>query len=284
VKIHAIQTGTVAVTTAWREGVGRNRGRRLLHTILDREWTEPLPIYAFAIEHPEGVIVVDTGETARASQPGYFPGWHPGVRAFREWVEPEQEIGPQLERLGIRPADVRWLVMTHLHTDHAGGLQYFPDTEILVTRTELEFASDLRGRLRGYVANTHWPASFRPTVLELEREPLGPFPQSLRLTEAGDVALVPVPGHTPGQIGVLVDEGDQTVFLAGDSSYTQDLMLRGKVDGVGSDEGAERLTHERIRAYAAANATVYLVAHDPETAARLAKRQLVHPATVEVAA
>jgi N-acyl homoserine lactone hydrolase len=134
-KIHAIQTGTVAVTRAWREGVGQGK-RRLLNTIRDREWTEPLPIYAFAIEQAEGVIVVDTGETARASQPGYFPGWHPGVRAFRERVEPEQEIGPQLERLGISAGDVSWLVMTHLHTDHAGGLHHFPDTEILVTRTE----------------------------------------------------------------------------------------------------------------------------------------------------
>jgi N-acyl homoserine lactone hydrolase len=282
-KIHPIQTGTVAVTTAWREGVGHGK-RRLLNTVRDREWTEPLPIYAFAIEHPEGVIVVDTGETARASQPGYFPGWHPGVRAFREWVEPEQEIGPQLERLGIQPGDVRWLVMTHLHTDHAGGLHHFPNTEILVTRTELDFASGVHGRLRGYVANTHWPAWFRPTLLELEPEPLGPFPQSMRLTDAGDVTLVPVPGHTPGQIGVLVEEDDQTVFLAGDSSYTQDLMLRGKVDGVGADDEAERLTHERIRAYVAANPTVYLVAHDPETGARLAERRLVHPTTLEVAA
>ena len=56
-KIHAIQTGTVAITTNWREGVGHGR-RRLVNTLLDREWTEPLPIYAFAIEHPEGVIVV----------------------------------------------------------------------------------------------------------------------------------------------------------------------------------------------------------------------------------
>jgi glyoxylase-like metal-dependent hydrolase (beta-lactamase superfamily II) len=275
-KIHAIQTGTVAITTAWREGVGHGK-RRLLNTIRDREWTEPLPIYAFAIEHPEGVIVVDTGETAGASQPGYFPSWHPGVRAFREWVEPEQEIGPQLERLGISPGDVRWLVMTHLHTDHAGGLHHFPDNEILVTRTELDFASGLRGRLRGYVANTHWPPWFRPTLLELEPEPLGPFPQSLRLTDAGDVTLVPVPGHTPGQIGVLVHEGDQTVLLAGDSSYTQDLMLSGKVDGVGADDEAERLTHERIRAYATAQPTVYLVAHDPDTAVRLAERRLIHP-------
>jgi glyoxylase-like metal-dependent hydrolase (beta-lactamase superfamily II) len=74
-----------------------------------------------------------------------------GLRAFREWVEPEEEIGPQLERLGIRPGDVRWVVMTHLHTDHAGGLHHFPD-EILVTRTELEYGSGLRGRLRAWGA------------------------------------------------------------------------------------------------------------------------------------
>jgi glyoxylase-like metal-dependent hydrolase (beta-lactamase superfamily II) len=283
VKIHAIQTGTVAVTTAWREGVGHGR-RRLIHTIADRDWTEPLPIYAFAIEHPEGVIVVDTGEDARASRRDYFARWHPGIRAFREWVEPEQEIGPQLERLGIARSDIRWVVMTHLHTDHAGGLHHFPDNEILVTRTELEFASGLRGRARGYVANNHWPAWFRPTAIELQPEPLGPFPQSMRLTEAGDVTLVPLPGHTPGQIGVLVDSGDQTVFVAGDSSYTQDLMLRGTPDGVGADEDAELLTHERIRAFAAENPTVYLVAHDPETAARLADRRLVQPVAGKVAA
>jgi glyoxylase-like metal-dependent hydrolase (beta-lactamase superfamily II) len=283
VKIHAIQTGTVALTTAWREGVGSGR-RRLVHTILDRQWTEPLPIYAFVIEHPEGVIVVDTGEASCASHPGYFVGWHPGLRAFREWVEPEHEIGPQLKTLGIQSPDVRWVVMTHLHTDHAGGLHHFPDNEILVTRAELEFASGLRGRLRGYVANKQWPAWFDPTGLELEPEPFGPFSQSLRLTKAGDVTLVPVPGHTPGQIGVLVDEGDQTVFLAGDSSYTQDLMLRGVVDGVGADDDAERLTHQRIRAYAEATPTVYLVAHDPETAARLAERRPVQTVPERVAA
>jgi N-acyl homoserine lactone hydrolase len=174
--------------------------------------------------------------------------------------------------------------MTHLHTDHAGGLHHFPDNEILVTRTELEYGSGLRGRVRGYVANKQWPTWFNPTLVELEPEPLGPFPQSLRLTEAGDVTLVPVPGHTPGQIGVLVDEGDHTVFLAGDSSYTQELMLRGKVDGVGADEEAERLSHERIRAFAAETPTVYLVAHAPETGARLAERRPVHPIPAEVAA
>ena len=282
-KIHAIQTGTVAITTAWREGVGHGR-RRLVHTILDRSWTERLPIYAFAIEHPEGVIVVDTGESARASQPGYFPRWHPVFRlAVREFVEPEQEIGPQLKRLGIEPGDVRRVVMTHLHTDHAGGLHHVPDTEILAARTEIAHATGLQGQLRGY-PNTRWPAWFDPTPVDLKPEPFGSFPQSLRLTKAGDVNLVPLPGHSPGQLGVLVEDRDHTVFLAGDSSYTQDLLLRGAVDGVGPDEDAQRLTHQRICAYAAAHPTVYLVAHDPDTAIRLAERRVIKSIPKELAA
>jgi glyoxylase-like metal-dependent hydrolase (beta-lactamase superfamily II) len=282
-KIHAIQTGTVALTRSWREGVGHGK-RRLLNSLLDREWTDPLPIYAFAIEHPEGVIVVDTGETARAMEPGYFPRWQPFFRfAVREQVEPEQEIGPQLERLGIEPSDVRRVVLTHLHTDHAGGLHHFRGTEILVTRTELEYATGAKGRLRGYPSN-RWPSWFDPTTIELQPTPIGPFPHSLRLTRAGDVTVVPVPGHTPGQVGVLVHESDHAVFLAGDSSYTQDLMLRGVVDGVGADEEAERLTHRRIRAYAAETPTVYVVAHDPETELRLRERRIVQPVPAQVAA
>jgi N-acyl homoserine lactone hydrolase len=273
-KIHAIQTGTVALTTSWREGVGHG-SRRLANALLDRDWTEPLPIYAFAIEHPEGVIVVDTGETARVAEPGYFPRWQPVFRlAVRERVEPEQEIGPQLERLGIRPGDVRRVVMSHLHTDHAGGLHHFRGTEILVSRTELHYAAGLRGRLRGY-PNKRWPEWFRPALVELEPDPFGPFPASLRLTEAGDVTIVPAPGHTPGQLAVIVEDADHSVFLAGDSSYTEDAMLRGAADGVGPDERAQLLTHERIRAYAATTPTVYLPAHDPDTAARLAERRPV---------
>jgi N-acyl homoserine lactone hydrolase len=275
-KIHAIQTGTVAITKSWREGHGRGRAR-LLNTLLDREWTGPLPIFAFAIEHPEGVIVVDTGETSRTAEPGYFPRWQPFFRfAVRERVEREQEIGPQLAQLGIRPKDVRLVVMTHLHTDHAGGLHHFPDTDILVTRREVDYAAGLRGRARGYPSN-RWPSWFDPTPLELEPTPLAQFPHSLRLTAAGDVNVVPLPGHSPGHVGVLIEDADHTVLLAGDSSYTQELMLRGIIDGVGPDPAAERQTHDRIRAYAAAQPTVYLVAHDPGVPGRLARRETIQP-------
>jgi glyoxylase-like metal-dependent hydrolase (beta-lactamase superfamily II) len=264
----------VSIKRRQPEGVGHG-ARRLAGTFFDREWTEPLPIYAFAIEHPEGVIVVDTGETARATEPGYFPRWHPYFRfGVREWVEPEQEIGPQLERLGIAPRDVRKLVLTHMHTDHAGGLEHFPDTEILVSRTELELASGRRGRLRGYL-NGHWPTWFDPTPVALAPTALGPFPSSLPLTEAGDVSLVPLAGHTPGQIGVIVSEDDHAVLVAGDSSYSEELMLRGAIDGVAPDEKAAQLTIERIQEQCRATPTVYLPAHDPGTAVRLAERKPV---------
>ena len=215
-KIHVDQTGTVAINT--RQTLGQGHGsRRLLNTFLDREWTEPLPIYAYAIEHPEGVIVVDSGETSRTAESGYFPGWHPYFRfGVREWVSPEEEIGPQLRRLGVSPADVRQVVLTHLHTDHAGGLNYFPHNEILVSRADVEYAAGLGGRLRGY-PNNRFPTWFEPTIVDLPAVPFGPFPQSRPLTRAGDVVLVPVPGHTPGQIGVVVMEGAKRIFLAGDT-------------------------------------------------------------------
>jgi hypothetical protein len=70
VKIHAVQTGTVQVHERQRSGEGRGIVR-FARTLLDRRWTEPLPINAWIIEHSEGLIVVDTGETARTAEPRY---------------------------------------------------------------------------------------------------------------------------------------------------------------------------------------------------------------------
>ena len=272
--VHAIQTGTVSLRVRQRSGTGRGAARTA-RTLMDRNWTDPLPIYAWLIEHPEGLIVVDTGESARVNEPGYLPRWHPYFRfGVRESVEPADEIGPQMRALGFSPEDVRWVVLTHLHGDHAGGIAHFPRSEILVTRSEFDDAKGFAGQVRGFLPQ-HWPEWFSPRLYDLEERPFGPFPHSRALTEAGDVTIVATAGHTKGHVSVVVEEEGRSLFLAGDTSYSEALMVEGAVDGVALDVSAARETLDRIRELARQRPVVYLPAHDPNTPERLESRQVV---------
>ncbi len=277
-RIHVIQTGTVAIKQVQRQG--RPSGNPVLNILRDPNWTEPLPIYAFVVEHPEGLIVADTGETARVAERGYFPRWHPYFRyALREWVQPEEEIGPQMRAIGFDPNDVRWVLLTHLHTDHAGGLAHFPKAEHLLSRREYENATGAIGLVRGFLPN-RWPRWFRPTLADMQPEPIGPFPTSYRVTQAGDVRFVPTPGHTVGHLCVVVTTPEVNYLVAGDTSYTQELMLQEQIDGVSNDRQTARRTLEQVLAFCRSTPTVYLPTHDPDTPDRLANRQLaVAPST-----
>jgi N-acyl homoserine lactone hydrolase len=272
VDIHAIRTGSVRVRGRQLQGVGSG-SRRLLNTLLDKRWTPPLPIHAWVVEHPEGVILVDTGEVAKASDPRYYPAYSPYLRrATRMDIGPQEEIGPQLRAIGIDPGQVRWVVLTHLHPDHAGGLAFFPRAEVVLARREYESAKRVDGRLRGYLPQ-HWPAWFRPRPVEFRGEPVGPFPASWPLTQAGDVLLVPTHGHTHGHLSVVIRQpGQPTLLLAGDASYRQDLMLSGTIDGVAIDEVAAHATLERLQRFVRAEPTVFLPAHDPGSGERFVGR------------
>ena len=269
-KIHAIQTGTVVIRPNQQQGKGQGYVR-LLNVLTDRRWTEPLPIYAWAIEHPEGVIVIDTGETARTAEPGYFPTWHPYYKPVKSFVTPDQEIAPQLKAYGIHPNDVRWVVLTHLHTDHAGGLHHFPKAEILVSRRAYQLGLGVAGQIRGFLPQ-HWPTWFEPTLIDLAQRPWGPFPTSLSLTQAEDVFIVPTSGHTEAHQSVVLRENSLTYFFAGDASYTQQLMLDQKIDGVSLDAQASRRTLQRILQLAEQTPVIYLPSHDPQSALRLAHK------------
>ena len=95
------------------------------------------------------------------------------------------------------------------------------------------------------------------------------------MTAAGDVVAVATPGHTADHLSVLVQDGDTTFFLAGDTSYDERLMCAGKVDGVSADDQVSGSTLDVIRRYALAHPTVYLPTHDPQSADRLANRRVV---------
>jgi glyoxylase-like metal-dependent hydrolase (beta-lactamase superfamily II) len=169
-------------------------------------------------------------------------------------VRPEEEIGPRIRDLGFDSRDVRWVVMTHLHTDHAGGLAHFPDSEILVTHEEWEYATGRRGRLRGY-PNRTWPDWLQPSLVSA--------PDAL--TAAGDVRLEPTPGHTPGHMSVIVESDDALVIIAGDTSYDDRMLL----DGLSPDATTARATLAKLRALVDERGAVYLPSHDPRAVDRL---------------
>ena len=271
-KIHAIQTGSVRVKNAQVAGRGRGLKRRLA-IFMDQTWTEWLPTYAWIIDHPEGVIVVDTGQGMHLLE--NKKSMHPYARwevAFQ--MSPEEEIGPQMRALGIAPRDLKRVILTHLHMDHDGGLAHFPNSKILAAPGELQIAKGLAGRIRGYLPN-RWPSLFDPQPLGLAREAYGPFAASKRITKAGDVIAVATPGHTANHISIIVEQDNTTFFLAGDTSYNEKLMLAGQVDGVSADDDVAGATLIAIKLLAQSRPTVYLPTHDPQSATRLENFQAV---------
>jgi len=272
-KIHAIRTGLVKVKLSQMQSRGTGLARTA-HILFDDDWSGWLPIYAWVIEHDEGIIVVDTGETSRVHERGYHPSWHPFFRRAAQFsVHPDEEIGPQLRNLGITPRDVRHVVITHLHTDHAGGLVHFTDCKIWVAPGELRRASGFSGKLQGYLPY-RWPKWWEPQPIEFTDQPLGPFPQSMSLARRGDVLIVPTPGHTPNHVSVVVT-GSPSYFLAGDTSYNQQLLLAGKIDGVSPNVAVSHQTINQIVALGKERPLVYLPSHDPESEHRLLNQSVL---------
>jgi glyoxylase-like metal-dependent hydrolase (beta-lactamase superfamily II) len=192
------------------------RGRGL-RRYLPGGWSdEVLPVNSFCIEHPGGLCLFDAGQTARATRFGYHPPWHPFFRLSRFEIAPDDELAVQLPGAGLDPAAVRWVVLSHLHTDHVGGLAPFARAEVLVSRLEWERAQGVRGRVRGYIPH-RWPAGLTPRLVDFEHGRAGPFPASHDVAGDRTLLMVPLPGHTPGHSGLLV-EG--RVLIAADAPDT----------------------------------------------------------------
>jgi glyoxylase-like metal-dependent hydrolase (beta-lactamase superfamily II) len=268
-RVHAISTGCVRVKQSQVLGRGRGLARRLA-PLWDGEWSDWLPISVFAVEHRDGVVVIDAGANAGCMR---LPRWHPYFRrAVQFAIEPEQEAGPQLRALGIAPRDVKLIVLTHLHIDHDGGLAAFPQARTLVSAGERAAASGLRGQLGGYLPQ-RWPSHFDPEPLAFADEPFGPFARSRRLTADGALIALPTPGHTPDHVSVVLDDGERRIVFVGDAAYNQDNLLAGRVDGISPDAATARDTLARLAALAAERPTVLLPTHDPHAADRLARSE-----------
>ncbi|MEM6527507.1 MAG: MBL fold metallo-hydrolase, partial [Chloroflexota bacterium] len=120
-----------------------------------------------------------------------------------------------------------------------------------------------------------YPEWLEPTLLDYDDGAFENFERSHVLTQAGDMILVPTPGHTEGHQSVMLLDGDLTYFFGGDVSFDEAQMLNGIRAGIAINSDAAAQTLQTIRTYAEANPTVYLTAHDATSGARLENAQTV---------
>jgi glyoxylase-like metal-dependent hydrolase (beta-lactamase superfamily II) len=250
--------------------------RRRLAILRDRSWTGLLPIYTFLVEHDEGLFLFDSGEVARAAGPGYTPWWHPYFRwAVDIHVAPEDEVGPRLRALGIDPRrDLRRLVLSHLHHDHADGLGHFEGTPVVVSGENWRAAQGLQGTVAGALPS-RWPAWFDPQRVDVDGPPAGPFPHTWPVTADGRIFAVETPGHMPGHLSLVVRADDVTYFLAGDATYAETFLKDEIVDGAAASIATSVDTLRRIKEFARTEPLVLLPAHDPLAAERLIEKRLL---------
>jgi N-acyl homoserine lactone hydrolase len=237
----------------------------IVDSILDRSFTDWLPIWVMVIEHPEGTFVIDTGERAEASHPAWFktagrlPSWFVGSQ-FKFAVGREDEVDHHLATLRIPVGKVKAVVLTHLHFDHTGGLHHFPNTPILLHRLEWQRPFGALPRL--------YPAWFRPTLLDLN-DPIGPFQNAAWLTASNDLALIHTPGHTYGHTSILLKTDTHHILFAADICYTQRQLLDNQFAANAASYRLARQTYAAVKTFARDKPLIFLPSHDPDSATRL---------------
>jgi N-acyl homoserine lactone hydrolase len=292
VRVRALQTGEVRMRPAHLEPPGPSRlertvfGRRLA-VLRDRDWTVPMPMLTFLIDHPEGTFLFDTGELSPESAltaagnrrvlERVIRRVHPFLnRALDVDVKPADEIGPQLAALGIDPArDLAGVVISHLHNDHADGLSQVAGAPVLVSRANYEASRGFGGLNHGALPH-RWPNGFDPQLIDL-RPGDGPFEASHPLTSDGRLMLVSTPGHMPGHVSLVVRGDDATYLLTGDATYSQEALLAGRVDRVAEDLVAARHSLRALDIFARGESAVVLPAHDLRSVERLELREPYPP-------
>lgn len=284
VNVSILQTGSIRIRPTHRRQNADKPVllRRATVVFADRGWTEPLPINTYLIDHPDGPILFDTGESPHASQRGWLPWWNPFFhRAVDIRVGADEGIGRRLSERGLRPEDLQAVVVSHLHHDHGDGLGDLARARIVVAEEHWSFYRHrVRGTIEGAVPQ-HWPDGFAPELLHLTGPKLGPWNRTYPITADGKVVGVPTPGHVPGHMSVVVFGDEATYLLGGDVTYDQDLLDAEETDGVNNDPHLAVEQLRRIKLFAAERPVVVLPAHDPNAADRLAANETYRPSPLK---
>jgi len=181
------------------------------------------PSLAFLLHHSttDKYLLFDMG--VRKDYENYPPSVAPVVRAFEPLSVP-QDIIEGLERGGLKPDDIEYVCLSHIHWDHTGNTRLFGTSKFLIGKDAIPLIET------GYPksADSH----FENDIVPLDRttfldpadgqwKPLGPFPNALDFLGDGSLYIVDTPGHLPGHITILARTSADGgwVYLAGDAAH-----------------------------------------------------------------
>lgn len=218
-----------------------------------------IPSSVWVIEHPKhGVILFDTGVNYLVADPETAEThWGPGMReAFGCTLTREMAVDQQLIRLGYKLEDVKYVILSQMHLDHAGGMCHFPHATFVVQKDELRFA--------------WWPDHFPGLVYCYNdyKDTRGfkylQLTSDVDLFQDGTIQLIRTPGHTPGhQAMILRLEHRGLICLAADTSHLYEAYANNAP--MPYDWNVEVLTdsYTRLRVLEQAGIPLFF-SHDPE--------------------
>lgn len=214
----------------------------------------PVVVPAFLVEHPSGgAILVDTGfdpsvATNKSENLGRL-----GAAIYNVKMKPEEAIPDQLRTRGVDPADVKVVVMTHLHFDHASGVSQFPAATFVVSELEWEEATSRGGEFKGF-HKQHVDHDYDWRTIDWAAgyvEGHATFGRSVDLFGDGSIRLLHTPGHTPGHLSILLRLKDRSLLLTGDAAYALRTIVEDLVPIFVDDMHDYRRSLSEIRNYRA---------------------------------
>jgi N-acyl homoserine lactone hydrolase len=210
------------------------------------------PYFMYVVTHPHGTVLFDSGvHPQMGTDPVARLG--PAAASFAVQMTADDHIERRLATIGMTATDIDLVVQSHLHFDHAGGLEWLTHAPILVQREELNFALDppVYQRLI-YVAadfqhNLHWQQ------LDGDHDVFGDE----------RVVVLSTPGHTRGHQSLMVRlDGGQTIILLADAAYLLAKMRERALPAVVWSPDAMVASWERIEALEREHDAALYCTHD----------------------
>jgi glyoxylase-like metal-dependent hydrolase (beta-lactamase superfamily II) len=218
---------------------------------------------AYLIVHPKGTIMFDTGGIPDSS---FKPGGGPVTEGIMSATKP---LKPQLAAVGYKPSDIKYLVLSHYHSDHTANANDFAGATWIVQKAERDFM--FADKPQGIIQPAQYSALKNAKTTVLNGEDLDVFGD-------GSVVLMSTPGHTPGHQVLFVKLPKRgPVVLAGDLYHYPEERTTGRVPTFEFNADQSRASRQKIEAFVKQNRADLWIEHDIATAAKLPKA----PAFVE---